>query len=41
MVCIGKEGSSYKFKEGYAENGLKFKGYIDKEMEEFKNFFPT
>ena len=27
--------------EGYANNGLKFKGYIDGETGEITNFFPT
>ena len=27
--------------EGYAQNGLKFKGYINEETEEITNFFPT
>lgn len=27
--------------DGYAKNGLKFKGYIDEETKEITNFFPT
>lgn len=27
--------------DGYAQNGLKFKGYIDEETKEITNFFPT